>query len=98
MDLGRVAEKALALGQRLPAESYEERRQWLNEFKLERGCDDCGYAGHPAALDFDHRPGETKLFSLAQGCTRSWDVMLAEIAKCDVVCANCHRIRHAGER
>jgi hypothetical protein len=47
-------------------------------------------------MDFDHRPGETKCFNLAiaAGQTRlSWAKMLAEIAKCDVVCANCHRKR-----
>jgi hypothetical protein len=47
-------------------------------------------------MDFDHRPGETKCFnlSIAAGQTRlSWEKMEAEIAKCDVVCANCHRER-----
>jgi hypothetical protein len=47
-------------------------------------------------MDFDHREGEEKCFnlSIAAGQTRlSWAKMLAEIAKCDVVCANCHRER-----
>jgi hypothetical protein len=47
-------------------------------------------------MDFDHRPGEKKCFALANamGQTRiSAERLRAEIAKCDVVCANCHRIR-----
>jgi len=47
-------------------------------------------------MDFDHRPGEVKEFNLAQVMSQSrisWSRLLAEIAKCDVVCANCHRIR-----
>jgi hypothetical protein len=49
---------------------------------------------HPAALDFDHRPDVVKEFqiggNLQLGPTQR---LLSEIAKCDVVCANCHRIR-----
>lgn len=57
---------------------------------------DCGYREHPAALDFDHRdPTAKRMSSIAKHLTRRWEVVLAEIAKCDVVCANCHRIRTA---
>ena len=58
-------------------------------------CEDCGKR-YPHVMDFDHRPGETKSFNLAitAGQTRlSWEKIAAEIAKCDVVCANYHRIR-----
>ena len=61
--------------------------------KMAVGCADCGYKEHPVALDFDHRPGTEKLFTVAEGCRKPWAVVEAEIAKCDVVCANCHRIR-----
>jgi hypothetical protein len=43
-------------------------------------------------MDFDHRPGTVKLFHIGKN-THSEDAVLAEIAKCDVVCANCHRVR-----
>lgn len=60
---------------------------------MESGCVDCGYNKHPDALDFDHRPDEIKLFNIGFGIvSRSWDAIRAEIAKCDVRCANCHRI------
>lgn len=74
-----------------------ERREQLNEridaIKLERGCADCGYREHAVALDFDHRPGELKLASVAHMKQGSWERISREIAKCDVVCANCHRVR-----
>lgn len=70
-----------------------DRRSLLNEIKLESGCVDCGYDAHPAALDFDHLPDKEKLFGLGSALTRKLSAVLAEIDKCEVVCANCHRIR-----
>jgi hypothetical protein len=59
--------------------------------KLRRGCIDCGYNKHPAALDFDHIVGEKK-FALSK-VSRSLEALKDEIAKCVVRCSNCHRIR-----
>ncbi len=70
-----------------------DRRVYVHAIKLERGCMDCGYRSHPSALDFDYRPGEVKVFNICSNVQRSWAVIETEIAKCDVVCANCHRIR-----
>jgi len=57
-------------------------------------CVDCGGHFHPAAMTFDHRPGTIKVNDLAtlagQGCTGLFE---EELAKCDLVCANCHAIR-----
>jgi hypothetical protein len=45
-------------------------------------------------LEFDHL--EEKSFNIAMGLRdRSWEALVAEIAKCDVACANCHRRRTA---
>lgn len=76
-------------------EREEERKGFLNAIKLERGCMDCGYRTHAVALHFDHRPGEEKLFSIGNATCRTWSKVLAEIEKCDVVCANCHVVRTA---
>lgn len=73
-----------------------ENRQRLSQIKLERGCVDCGYNLHPAALDFDHVRG-VKLFGIGSKFQKSWKVLLEEIAKCDVRCSNCHRIRTWGK-
>ncbi len=60
-----------------------------------RPCADCGLSFPPWVMDFDHRDPRTKSFALAAGkaLLKSREVLLAEIAKCDIVCANCHAIR-----
>lgn len=70
-----------------------EFRVKIDAIKLERGCVDCGYNRYPEALDFDHLPRvvKTKNIALMWGC--SWEKVLAEIAKCEIVCSNCHRHR-----
>lgn len=50
---------------------------------------DCGYNQHPAALDFDHVSGEKVILVSFTKSKAQADV---EIAKCEVRCANCHRI------
>lgn len=80
-------------GSRITA-TQAKKREWLAQYKLERGCADCGYSAHPAALDFDHLPGTEKSFSLKDGiATVGWKRLREEAEKCEVVCANCHRIR-----
>jgi len=57
-------------------------------------CADCGGQFHPAAMTFDHLPGTTKRADVATLVIRSSiSVARAEIAKCELVCANCHAIR-----
>jgi len=58
---------------------------------MEAGCAQCGFDSHPAALDFNHTHG-TKSFGIGNDPKRKWSDILAEIAKCEVLCANCHRI------
>jgi hypothetical protein len=74
----------------------QQRRRWLQQIKVTRGCVDCGYNTHPEALEFDH-VGTDKRFMLS----RQWhslEELKAEIEKCEVVCANCHRIRTYNRR
>lgn len=68
-------------------------REALKNLKLERGCTDCGFRDHFAALQFDHLPEHVKSFALNRPATSSWATVQREIAKCDVVCANCHAVR-----
>ncbi len=56
-------------------------------------CADCGQPHWPEVLDFDHRPGTKKLFRISSPRTRTIVAIDAEMAKCDLVCANCHRYR-----
>ena len=56
-------------------------------------CADCGVRYPPRVMDFDHVRGEKK-FIMSQGVWhRSWESILEEVEKCDVVCSNCHRLR-----
>lgn len=71
----------------------------VQAYKVELGCADCGYNRHPAALQFDHRPSEVKLFNIGeQAGNYKPETIWTEIAKCDVVCANCHAIRTTTRR
>lgn len=56
-------------------------------------CVDCGNTYPPECMDWDHRPEEEKLFSISSRKYVAEKKILDEIAKCDLVCANCHRIR-----
>src|SRR4051812_5038084 len=70
-----------------------ERAAYLIEFFATHPCVECGEAD-PVVLEFDHLGDRS--FNIAKGLRdRSWPALLDEIAKCDVVCANCHRRRTA---
>ncbi len=57
-------------------------------------CIDCGQS-NPVLLDFDHRDNKFKSISEMIKSRYSWDKIKEEISKCDVRCANCHRMRTA---
>lgn len=66
----------------------------IDRYKMWKGCKECGYKEHPKALDLDHRDRGTKSFTIAQVVGfKPWAEIKAEIRKCDVLCANCHRIK-----
>jgi hypothetical protein len=70
-----------------------ERTAYLIEYFRTHPCVDCGERD-PLVLEFDHL--DDKAFNIAEGIRdRSWQALLDEIAKCEVVCANCHRRRTA---
>lgn len=64
--------------------------RWLADYKS-RPCADCGWTFPPECMDFDHLAD--KFMSVSKMASYSRDRVLAEVAKCDVVCANCHRTR-----
>lgn len=62
-------------------------------------CTRCGYAKHVAALVFHHRDPSTKSFAISvDGVPRAWRRLVDEAAKCDLLCANCHREVHAADK
>lgn len=66
----------------------------VQEIKSNTPCADCGQLYHFAVMDFDHVRGE-KLGNIGTmiATKRSWKMILAEIEKCELVCACCHRVR-----
>lgn len=72
----------------------QERLGCVKQAK-DKPCADCGERYPHFVMDFDHRDPSTKVFTIGAQKSRSMslDKLLEEIAKCDVVCANCHRYR-----
>lgn len=61
-------------------------------------CVDCGES-NPVVLEFDHVRGEKKwAVSRIVHVPHKWETIKEEIDKCDVRCANCHRLRTAEVR
>lgn len=72
-------------------------KKWFREYKSTLSCNRCGFK-HPAALDFHHKDPSTKKFTIgAELSSFSKEILLEEISKCEVICANCHRIHHYEE-
>jgi hypothetical protein len=70
-----------------------ERIEFIVAYLREHPCADCGEAD-PLVLEFDHL--RDKKFSIASVWRdHKWETVLDEMAKCEVVCANCHRRRTA---
>lgn len=75
-------------------EFYAKRKQRLAELKRDRACRECGI-DDPRVLDFHHRDPDEKEFNIGRDAWKvSWERLVAETEKCDVLCANCHRIEH----
>jgi hypothetical protein len=80
------------------AARVQEVKLWARTLK-DGPCTDCGGQFHPEAMQWDHVSG-----------SKRWDVgamthagyaketILKEIAKCELVCANCHAVRTASRR
>ncbi len=68
------------------------RAQEINALK-NKPCMDCHNSFPPECMDFDHRPGTIKFRKINTLSRYSRSRLFNEITKCDLVCANCHRIR-----
>ena len=71
--------------------NVKKRRDVMRSYK-DRPCADCGVSYPYYVMEFDHR-GD-KEFAIADNAHRVSESKLRnEIAKCDVVCSNCHKAR-----
>ena len=95
LDLANQKERRL----RRPGQQPHQRTtiarnvSYVTEIKS-KPCTDCGNSFPACCMDFDHVRGEKKMNVASMAwSTLSLATIQAEIDKCDLVCANCHRIR-----
>ncbi len=70
-------------------------KRFVQSYKDGKPCTDCARVWPHFALDFDHLPGGNKKANISVLVKRgaSKEVLLAEMSKCELVCATCHRFR-----
>lgn len=69
------------------------RREKLKEkYRILAGnkCSQCGYNRCPKALHFHHIDPTTKKFGISNGYNKKQTLVIQELAKCVLLCANCH--------
>jgi hypothetical protein len=69
---------------------YQIHRDFIRSLK-DKPCTDCGIKYPFYIMEFDHRGGKRCNVSGMKG--KSILAILEEVAKCDVVCSNCHQSR-----
>jgi hypothetical protein len=80
------------------ARNYRQNtRDRVGVYKLDKGCERCGFkAEHSCQLDLDHIDPSTKTYKgahKAYDAGWSWERIELELAKCTVLCKNCHALR-----
>lgn len=57
-------------------------------------CQHCGWNKHPAGFQFHHKDPSEKDFNIGAVSNRRWEIIQAELDKCELLCACCHAIHH----
>jgi len=88
------------IAERSNGETFEvitprRRRAWVNDYKQDRGCENCGNE-NPVALDFHHIDDESKDLTVSRLVSEGYGTqrVYREMQRCRVLCANCHRKHH----
>ena len=81
------------------AEGQRRIMDFVNNDKNAKGCIDCGIKDC-RVLDYDHKPGEAKKECVCNMVKKGLSIktIKLEIGKCEVRCANCHRIKTSERR
>lgn len=81
---------AIAQGER-----SDKCRKFSRELRGSTPCKDCGKIYPWYVMEFDHRNGRTTGEKTIAKCVGigNMNLLCEEIKKCDIVCANCHRVR-----
>jgi hypothetical protein len=83
--------KNIETRRRFQNEYYNTRAQRIRDIKEQTPCADCGELFPYYVMDFDHLRDKKRAVSNMRSYSEV--KILEEIAKCDLVCANCHRER-----
>ena len=77
--------------------AWQKKRRYKNVERLiklkDNPCMDCGQKFHFSAMDYDHKGDKKYIVSHVVRSLCSWNTIMKEINKCDLVCSNCHRVR-----
>lgn len=87
----KVSKKTPKIWRKYRKVRLAKRKAWMDELK-NKPCIDCKKSFPPICMDFDHVQGKKK-FTISRGINRRQSEILKEIAKCELVCACCHRKR-----
>jgi hypothetical protein len=77
-------------------QARQDKLNWIRQYKLDQGCSICGYNKCARALEFHHIDPNVKEYSVTKMALRKHSLqrIKTEIAKCVIVCANCHAEIH----
>lgn len=89
----RHKERVLAKVRLVNKKANADRKAWITALKAECGCAHCGERD-PIVLEF-HHPNDDKTQPVSRLTGHSWKKLKAEVAKCIILCANCHLREHA---
>jgi hypothetical protein len=93
-----VKERTSERTRKYERDSRKKRWKMIFEFYGGRMCTDCKVCSDYPIYDLHHRIPEEKDFSIGRAIMYKWEKIEKELAKCDLLCSNCHRIRHDVER
>src|ERR1039457_596878 len=80
-------ERMRAYGRQYDRKNYTAFRVWMDGLKA-RPCTDCGVQYPSHVMEWDHLPGFTKSYLISTMRHNTRALVLAELAKCELVCAN----------
>lgn len=70
-----------------------QRVEYAKNLRATTPCTDCGIQYPYYVMEFDHVRGEKVANVMLIAGIGSWKTLLLEIAKCEIVCGNCHSVR-----
>lgn len=90
----QTSDSGVSSGRKAQVSYRAKRRSIIHEMKKTLSCVYCGIS-NPLCIDFDHIDRSSKSATPATMITGGykWEDVLAEIEKCQPVCANCHRMK-----